>query len=180
MTRWVTGVSCEFPEIKQGAPGSREEWTWMSKVPDGAQSKKNHRWTKIADPNNLCGLEGLTLDLNCCISKPKLSAVIWRLKAGRKTRSLFKLHAKTGRFWIWKPKFHTGEFVIVWSTGVHVILDSLAGNTSEPKVRLWLSESRQVGRGYGGWGAASLWGIARKGEKLGAHSKWGEGTSDQS
>lgn len=112
MTRWVIDVSHEFFKINQGACGSSEQWTWMSKVPEGALSKKNNfynRWTKTVDLDILCDLRRPILNSDYCSLELPLSAATWRPKAHEERRPLCKLQIKIGRFPIWRTKLLAGE-----------------------------------------------------------------------
>ena len=131
MTRWVTEVSCEFPEIKQGACGSSEEWTWMSKVPDGALSKKM-----------LSMIDGAKL-------QTQTSYVIWgdppwiqmmaawrhlwvlqykSLKQMEEEGLCANSRLKEGDFRFEKENYLRENLLIIWTAGVRVIPDSFAVN----------------------------------------------------
>lgn len=177
MTRWVTEV-CEFPKIKQGACGSSEEWTWMSKVPDGVLSKKMLSMIdgqKTADPNISCDLRRPTLASDYCSLEPPLSATIRRPKADGERRSLCKLQTKIGTFQIWKRKLLAGEFAYYldhWSESYSWFLCSKyewakAEAVANLKVDRWGGkQSVRLSKSLG---------IVRKGEKICTHSKWREG-----
>lgn len=113
MTRWVTEVPCEFPEIKEAACGSNEEWTWMSKV-QIVSCPKNvlpDRRTITAGWTISWALGRLSLHSDYCSLEPPLRTTMWRANADGYSRPLCQLWIETGRFQIWKRKLIAGEIL---------------------------------------------------------------------